>query len=140
MLTKWFLLPLFLHVLLTLVVGARSLRARIDAVRKGRVKLAEIANNNSAWPDDARKLGNNFNNQFESPTLWYAVCALVVALRMEDLFLVVMSWLFLGARLGHSFIHTGSNNVRMRLSLFLCGFTVIVVMWAWFMFKLFHFA
>jgi hypothetical protein len=131
------LAPLFLHVLLTLVVGLVTLRARVAAVRGGRARLKEIATSNAGWPPSVRKLSNNFDNQFQTPMLWYAVCALLVAAAMVDGVAVALSWIFLASRVAHSFIHTGRNDIRFRLSFFLVGFTAVILMWAWFGVRLF---
>jgi hypothetical protein len=135
-LTKLLLLPLLLHVLLTLVVGIRSLQARIKAVQRGQTKLDDIANDTNAWPNRVKKLGNNFDNQFETPMFWYAVCTLVVALKLEDYVFVTLSWIFLLARVAHSHVQTTDNNVVSRMRMFLFGFAAVVLMWLWFGFQL----
>jgi hypothetical protein len=134
---KALLLPLFLHVALIAWVGSRSLRARIAAVRGGETRLKDIAVDTKAWPDRVRQLGNNFDNQFDVPMLWYACCALLVATGLVDWVAVILSWLFLAARLGHAFIHTGANHVPARMRVFVAGFAVVCLMWAWFGLRLF---
>jgi hypothetical protein len=135
--TQLLLLPLFLHVGMTVFVGVKSLLARIDSVRGGQTRLRDIATTTQAWPDDVRKLGNNFDSQFDLPMLWYAVTALIVGMGMVDRVFVVLAWLFLAARLVHSYIHTGSNDVPLRMRVYLAGFSVIVIMWMWFGIRLY---
>lgn len=137
MTTKLFLLPLFLHVVLVLWVGSRSLRARISAVRNGTAKLNEISTDSSAWPRKVRQLGNNFDNQFDTPMLWYGAAGLLVALNLVDMIFVGLSWMFLLTRIAHSIVHTGENDVPTRMRIFLFGFWVLVLMWTWFGIKLF---
>jgi hypothetical protein len=136
-LTKLMLLPLFAHLALILIVGQRSLRARIKSVTTGTTKLSDIATNSGAWPSRVKKLGDNFDNQFETPMLWYAVCGLIVALKLEDMVFVVLSWLFLLTRLVHSYVHTTSNDVPSRMRVFLAGFLTLLLMWTWLAVKLF---
>jgi hypothetical protein len=136
-LTKLLLLPLILHVLLTFFIGGRSLSARIKSVVSGETKLSSIATDSSAWPTRVRQLGNNFDNQFDTPMMWYGVCALIVALQLVDPFFVILSWLFLASRVAHSYVHTTSNTVPLRMRAFLFGFITLVVMWLWFAFRLF---
>jgi hypothetical protein len=131
------LLPLFLHVLLITVVGLISLRGRIKSVRSGETRLKDVALGNDAWPNRVRQLGNNFDNQFDVPMLWYACCALLVATGLADWFAVILSWLFLAARIAHTFIHTGSNYVPIRMRIFVAGFGFVFAMWAWFGLRLF---
>jgi hypothetical protein len=136
LLTKLLLLPLVLHVLHTLSVGLRSLSARVRAVKNGSAKMHEIAVDSWAWPQRVRLLGNNFDSQFDTPMLWYAVCAFIVILKFEDLAFVAMSWAFLASRIWHTYIHTSSNYVPTRMKVFLFGFFTVVAMWIWFGAKL----
>ncbi len=136
-LEKLFLLPLFLHVLLIACVGLLSLRSRISSVVKGETKITAIALGSDNWPENVRKFGNNFDNQFEVPTLWYAVCALLMITGKVDLIQVGLCWGFLIARLLHSYIHTGSNNVPLRMRMFLASFALVFLMWVWFAIRLF---
>ena len=136
-LTQFLLLPLFLHVLLITAVGFVSVRARIRSVRGGKTRLKDIALGTAAWPDKVRQLGNNFDNQFDVPMLWYACCALLLSTGLTDWVAVILSWLFLVARVAHTLIHTGSNYVPTRMRIFLAGFAVVFAMWAWFGLRLF---
>lgn len=137
MFTKLFLLPMFLHVILIFWVGTRMLSARIKAIRNGSAKLSEIAADSGAWPRKVRLLGNNFDSQFDTPTLWYAVSALVVALQLVDLVFIALSWVFILARYAHSFVHTGNNDVPSRMRIFLFGLFTVGAMWVWMGVKLF---
>jgi hypothetical protein len=139
MLLKLFLLPLFLHVVLILWVGSLSLSARIKAVRNGSAKLHDIAADSGAWPRKVRLLGNNFDNQFQSPMLWYSASAMVVALQVLDIAFVALSWMFLLTRFAHSYVHTGSNYIPSRMRIFLMGLATLVLMWAWLAFQVFLF-
>ena len=134
---KWLLLPLFLHVALIVWVGVRTIRARIASVLGGETKLKAIALNTEAWPDAVRKLGNNFNNQFELPTIWYAVCGLLLITGKADWIGVGLSWVFLVARVLHSIVHTGSNTVPLRMRAFLASVAAVVAMWVWFAIRLY---
>ena len=134
---QWLLLPLFIHLALVIFVGAKSLLGRIKAVTTGKVRLKDIALATTAWPDPVRKYGNNFTNQFELPTFWYAICALLVATSKIDNVEIILSWLFVAARIAHSFIHTTSNFVPRRMYGFLVAFATLTLMWAWFGLRLY---
>ena len=136
-LTQWMLAPIFLHVALATSIGARTILARIRAVRSREVRLSAIALDTKNWPDNVRKLGNNFDNQFDVPTTWYALCALLVATAKIDMAFVVMSWAFLATRVVHTYIHTGRNFVPNRMYAYLAGYAVLLVMWGWFGLRLF---
>ena len=135
--TKLLLLPLFIHVVLIFFVGIRSLRERIKAVKTGSAKLHEIAVDSRAWPARVKKHGDNFDNQFQTPMLWYSACAVIVALKLEDNLLVALSLMFLLTRLVHSYVHTTHNSVPLRMRIFILGFFPLLAMWAWLSLKLF---
>ena len=134
---NWFLAPLFIHVALTAYVGLRTVSNRIASVMKGETKLAKIALDSSQWPPQVKKWGNNFDNQFDVPTTWYALSALIVATFKIEMAFIVLSWAFVATRLLHTYIHTGSNYIRHRMYAYLAGFGTLVAMWIWFAFRLF---
>lgn len=131
------LAPLFLHLLLITIVGTRNLLGRIQSVRSGETKLSNIALSSAAWPERLRKLGNNFDNQFDIPWLWYSVCAFMIITSKVDVFAVILSWGFLVSRVAHSYIHTGSNVIRYRMYSYLLGFILVFLMWVWFGLRLY---
>jgi hypothetical protein len=129
--TKLLVLPLILHVLLVLYIGQKMLRSRIRSVRSGQTKLSDIAVDTDAWPRRLKQLSNNFDNQFQTPMLWYACTAMVLILGVVDLAFVGLSWLYLILRVIHSVIHIGNNSVPTRMRVFLVSFFALVAMWLW---------
>ncbi|MCB1380494.1 MAG: MAPEG family protein [Alphaproteobacteria bacterium] len=133
----WLLLPAFVHVAQITMIGMRMGLARYKAVRTGRVRIKDVALDNSAWPDDVKKLANNYRNQFELPVLYYAALAFILATGLVDWPAAVLSWGFIASRVVHTLIHTGANVVVRRFQVFLAGFAMIVLLWAWFGLRLF---
>jgi hypothetical protein len=131
------LLPIFLHVLFTMGLGLVTASARRKALLAGRARLKEVALDSSAWPDDVRKLGNNFDNQFQMPMLWYAASAFTLILGLADTASIVLSWTFIALRLVHSTIHTGRNIVVQRFFAFLASAVILLLYWLWLAFKVF---
>ena len=134
---QWLLLPAFVHVALVFVVGARMGRARFNAARSGAVRVMDIAVDGTKWPDEVKKIVNNYQNQFEVPVLFYALLPLLLVTGLADAVAVVLAWVFVASRIVHSFIHIGSNIVIQRFRAFLLGFVVVVLMWAWFGLRLY---
>ena len=134
---QWLLFPLFIHFALLIFVGLRTLAGRYRAVRSGKARLKEVALNITAYPDNVLKLANNFNNQFELPTFWYALCGLLVASGKIDTVEIVLCWIFVAARLAHTYIQTGTNFVPHRMYVFLIAFSSLTLMWAWFGLRLY---
>ena len=135
--TQLLLLPAFVHVALVMVIAACMGLGRVRAVREGKVRVKDIALDSSKWPDDLRKLSNNYENQFQLPVFYYAVLALLLATALADGVAVALSWIFVATRLVHTLIHTGGNVVLRRFQAFLAGLVIIVLMWAWFGLRLY---
>ena len=135
--TKLFLVPLFLHVLLIFFIGVQTLRSRIKSVKRGETKLSDIATNPDAWPRRIRQMAYNFDSQFDLPMLWYSVSGLLVATRMVDMYCVALSWFFLFSRCAHSLVHMGRNDVPTRMRVFVAGFMAVLALWFWFGVKFF---
>ena len=76
-----------------------------------------------------QKIGNCFQNQFELPVLFYLLVMLAIMTHKDDLLFVILSWVFVASRLGHAFIHTGSNVVRVRGAVYGVGLVVLIAMW-----------
>ncbi|MCB1531540.1 MAG: MAPEG family protein [Alphaproteobacteria bacterium] len=123
------IVPLFIHVLLVFSVAFRMYRARVAAYKAGEVQLAEIALDNSKWPEKVRKLQNNLSNQFETPPLFGLVIAFALLFGLKSWVFVVLAWLYILSRLAHSYIHTGSNYIPHRIRAFGTGLVLLLLMW-----------
>ena len=82
------------------------------------------------------QIGNCFSNQFEIPVLFYVLIALALPLRHADLFIVLMSWVFVVTRFCHAGIFVTSNNVRQRGLVWFAGVLVLLAMWIYFALKI----
>lgn len=130
-LLQWLLIPVFIQVALIATVGLLSGRARLGALKTGRTKLRDIALNDAAWPDDVMKSGNNFNNQFQMPMMFFAVVGILIGLNALHIVHVVLAFAFVASRILHSWVHLRSNNVRERFKAYLVGFAALFAMWIW---------
>lgn len=130
------LLPLFIQIGLTfaLLFGMAVTRGR--ALKSGETKMKDIALRESNWPERATQLGNCFANQFELPVLFYVLIAIALPLRRADLFIVLMSWVFVVTRFAHAGVFVTSNDVRPRSLAWFAGVLVLAAMWLYFALKL----
>lgn len=134
--TQLLLLPAFVQFALTVYVLTRMGQGRVRAVRSGKVKRSEI-DTKTAYSQTVQKFANNYQSQFELPALFYVVLVLALATELNDYLLIGLAWAFVGARLVHSFVHTGSNRIATRFKIFVVGLVFLVAMWAWFGLRLF---
>ena len=130
------LLPVFVQVALTFAMLFWMASARTRSVKSGETKIRDIALGQSAWPTRAQQISNNYASQFQIPVLFYVVVILALFTRTADLIFVVLSWLFVLARIAHTYVHATSNHVPTRFNVFAVGVFVLIAMWVWFAFKI----
>src|SRR5713226_1611807 len=92
------LLPVFVLVGLAFALLLWMAGARRQALVGGQTKIRDIALRQPNWPERATQIGNCFSNQFEIPVLFYILIAIALPLRHADLFIVLMSWVFVVTR------------------------------------------
>lgn len=126
---KILLLPLFIHVLLVFYLGVRMFRARVAAVQAKETKIADIALDNSKWPERIIKLQQALNNQFETPPLFIFVVILALVLGLKSWIFVALAWVYMATRLIHSYIRITTNHVPRRARAYGAGLLILLAMW-----------
>jgi hypothetical protein len=130
------LLPVFVLVGLTFALLLWMATERTRALKGRQTSFKDIALGQPNWPERATQIGNCFSNQFELPLLFYTLIALALPLRRADLFIVLMSWVFVVTRFAHAGIFVTSNNVQQRSLAWFAGVLVLLAMWIYFALKL----
>ena len=123
------LLPVFVLVALTFALLTWMGYSRTSSVRRGEVKIRDIALRQPNWPQHSTQLANAYHNQLELPVLFYVLVAFALITRQADLLFVAMSWLFVALRLLHAYIMVTTNYVPRRAQVHFIGFAVVVLMW-----------
>jgi len=122
--------PMGLLAIFTLLYSSVLITGRNRAMKSGAIKPSYFKQyDNDTPPDYMQKATRHWSNLYEVPVLFYAVCAAILALRLDDMVFTWMGYSFLIFRLLHSFIHTTYNNVYHRLLIFACGLVVVLAMW-----------
>lgn len=135
--TALVLIPIFIQAALTFALLFTLGPARVTALRRGEVKLGDIALGQNAWPDRITQISNSFKNQFELPILFYVVVLLAIVTRKVDMVLVGAAWVFSVSRLIHALVHVTSNAIRYRFNSYVLGAVTLVVMWVWLAIRIF---
>lgn len=130
------LLPVFIQVGLTFALLLWMAGARRSALVGGQTKIRDIALGQQNWPIRATQIGNCYRNQFELPVLLYVLIALALPLRHADLFIVLMSWVFVITRFVHAGIFVSSNDLGRRSLAWFAGVLVLLAMWVYFALKI----
>lgn len=124
------LYPVFVQVFLVYVVMTMmSFARRRSVVDRSPEKMKAIALGKFEWSDDAAKCAANYGNQFEIPVLFYAVVAFALIVKGADTIMIVLAWVFVLSRILHSYIHLGSNRIRVRMPVFAFGTVIVMSMW-----------
>ena len=130
------LLPVFVQIGLTFFLLLYMATVRTQALKSRETSLKDIALRQPNWPEKATQVANCFSNQFEVPVLFYILIALALPLRHADLFIVLMSWVFVVTRFLHAGIFVTSNDVRTRSLVWFAGVLVLLAMWIYFALKM----
>jgi hypothetical protein len=126
------LLPAFVLVGLTFALLLWMAGVRRQALVGGETRVRDVALGQPNWPTRATQVGNSFKNQFELPLLFYILIALALPLRHADLFIVLMSWVFVITRFAHAGIFVTSNDMKQRSLAWFAGVLVLFAMWIYF--------
>ena len=130
------LLPVFVLVGLAFFLLLWMAMARGQALKSRETSLKDVTAGQANWPTKTAQIGNCFSNQFEVPVLFYVLIALALPLRHADLFIVLMSWVFVVTRFLHAGIFVTSNDVRQRGLVWFSGVLVLLAMWIYFALKM----
>ena len=133
---QFVLMPLFVEVALTLGLLLWFGFLRNNDLKRGAVSPAQIALRERHWPKRTQQVTNAFSNQFELPVLFYVLTVLEIVTRHADIVFVVLAWIFVLTRVGHAYIHTTSNQVMQRGTIYGVGALVLIAMWAIFVVRI----
>ena len=123
------LYPAFAHVLLTIVVMGIMAQRRSASMKAKKHGFKDVALGQDVWAEAATKAARNYSNQFEMPVLFHAACAMALAAKAVDQTLIYLAWAFVAARVAHSLIHVGHNNVPQRALAFGLSALIALAMW-----------
>lgn len=127
------LYPMFAMVLLTVVVLLSMAMYRIRLVRSRKISFGYYrtfsGKSSDKVPERFHQFANNFTNLCQMPTIFYAACCTIMALKLNDPLLVNLAWGFVVFRALHSYIHTTYNNVMHRFPVFVLSNVTMMIMW-----------
>jgi hypothetical protein len=130
------LLPVFVQVLLTftllIMLGVRRQRM----FRNREMHPQDLAMRGAREPQPVAQVAGSFQNQFEIPVLFYVLVILALFTHKADLVFVIMSWLFVAARIAQAAIHVTSNVVPRRGLAFGVSMLVLFIMWTIFVIRI----
>ena len=123
--------PFFGMLLLTFAVWVYLYVRRITFFKTNRIHAQRVSTPAKVVeiiPEEINYPANNFNNLFELPVVFYALCLYLFVTGNVDSVYVWAAWAFFGLRLAHSVIQCTVNIVMMRFAVYMAGALVL-----WFM-------
>lgn len=121
--------PLAVQAGLTFVLLVLLGQARVAAVRKGEVRIRDIAMGQSTWPETPALRARAYQNQFEIPILFFASGVALMALDRVGWVALGLACAFALSRLIHAWVHLSNTNIMARFRLFFVGFALVVALW-----------
>ena len=124
------LFPALVEVALVFVLLGLLARTRTAAMRERGLSGKDIALSGTSRCRPARsRLSHCYSNQFEMPVLFLLAVIFGIVLRQTGWLFVLLEWVFIAFRIGHAFVHTTSNIVKLRGMLFLGSAVATALMW-----------
>ncbi|MEM6650584.1 MAG: MAPEG family protein [Pseudomonadota bacterium] len=122
-------IPLLLQVGLTLILMPMVARLRTKEIKATPGLFKKAALDNKVYSDNALKIANNYDNQFQLPVLFYVACLLALMSGTTGVLAGIFAWGFVLSRIGHTIIHTTTNNLLRRFQTFALGLTLLIGFW-----------
>jgi len=122
--------PMAAMVLLTFLILIITLRARMRALKAGEADVGYYKTyQEGKEPRAVAQLSRHVTNLFESPTLFYAACITGMVTGQNISVLIVLAWAYVGTRIIHAYVHTGSNSLLPRMRIYFASCCVLLGMW-----------
>jgi hypothetical protein len=121
--------PALAMILWMFVVLGIMFTRRMKAFSSKAVRPSEVAVSTERYPENARLAAANFTNQFETPVIFFAVIMLAMEVSAASYAMAALAWAFVATRVVHTLVHVGSNNLKLRASVFALGVLILFCMW-----------
>ncbi|HEC00250.1 MAG TPA: hypothetical protein ENI91_01020 [Sphingomonadales bacterium] len=122
--------PMGLMAIFTLLYSVVVVVGRVKAMKKGHVSPKYFKEHvDDTPPSYVRKATRQWSNLYEVPVLFYAACAVILALRLDDQIFTYLAYGFVGLRVVQGYIHTTYNNINHRFMAFLFGLIIVLALW-----------
>jgi hypothetical protein len=126
-LTSAILWPMLAHIAWVFMLYVWITVARTRAVKSGAIDYSAFLLGREE-PLAIARITRNLANQFELPTIFYALVVLMIALGKVTMFDVVAAWVFVVGRVIHTLVQTLTNNVPLRGNVFTINFLAVVAL------------
>jgi hypothetical protein len=80
-------------------------------------------------PEDVAKISQHVENLFEAPPLFYLACIVIYLCKGVSTVSAGLAWAYLAARMVHTVVHTGRNNVTHRFYSYMGSTAALIGLW-----------
>jgi hypothetical protein len=124
--------PMLAMFLWTFAVMLRNVQVRLRSVSRGELPNEYFELFQGGDPSDiVVKTGNNLRNLFEFPVLFYVALVVAAIVQRTEILFLILAWLYVGLRIGHSIVHLTFNKVPVRFVFFFASNLVLLALWVW---------
>lgn len=127
-----FLMPVIGLVIWTFLIWIWMYSTRIPAMIKADMDPQQAENPRGEWretlPKHVNWVSDNYNHLHEQPTVFYALMLVLVVIEKSSSFALIIAWLYVGARIAHSFSQIIGNRVMLRFGLFFSSSVILIAL------------
>ena len=120
--------PMIIVALTTIWLYIPMSNARVASVKSGKTK-ASVYRHNVGEPEESLRFSNAIRNQYESPTLFYAVCLAAFVTQNANRLMIVLAFAYAIFKVAHVVSHITTNRLRYRRPIFGISFMVLIALW-----------
>ncbi|KAB8242796.1 fungal-specific transcription factor domain-containing protein [Aspergillus flavus] len=113
----------------TFVMEAWMYKTRIPIYSKMNMKNTITKRELDAMtPASVRWKADNYNHLMEQPTQFYAIALVLALAGQDDKTNILLAWSYVAIRVVHSLVHSTSNHIMSRFSIFVVSSVILAVM------------
>jgi hypothetical protein len=123
--------PTFALVALIFIVWLTLFVQRFGHMKRNPPRAADFSDGDAAmrYFRPVEMPANNLANLFEMPVLYFALVPLLLITHHANHIQVLLAWIYVVLRAGHSLIHIGPKKVYPRFLVYLLSCIVLSGMW-----------
>ena len=125
--------PMVALILWTMLIWLWMYVTRIPAMNKAKIDTANLVggtggNLDDLLPPQVQLKAHNYNHLLTEPTLFYAICVVLILSGQDFGLNVTIAWLYVGLRVLHSLIQVTVNRVMFRFMVFALSSLCIIAL------------
>ncbi|MEJ6594079.1 MAPEG family protein [Parasphingorhabdus sp.] len=125
--------PMVALILWTMLMWLWMYVTRIPAMNKAKIDTVNLVGGKAGdldelLPPEVQWKAHNYNHLLTEPTLFYAVCVVLILSGQGHGLNLTITWIYVGLRVLHSLIQVTSNRVLFRFTVFALSSLCIIAL------------